>query len=161
MQAFHKFIADNGSLAHNKLLTKYSYNLEGKLVTPKDIELTMIALNQGESEVLKQIGYVYKEDELWNPKNAQNILNKFITNRINNYKTNRDFLYLNGTSTISPYLRFGLVSIRECYCKAFNATSNPGSITWINELIWREFYATILYYFPCTVNEEFLEKIQK
>lgn len=158
MHAFRKFIADNGSLAHNKLLTKYSYNLEGKLLITKDIELTSIDLNQGESEVLKQLGYVYKEDELWHPKNASNILNKFIINRINNYKTNRDFLYLNGTSTISPYLRFGLISIRECYRQAFNAFSNPGSITWINELIWREFYATILYYFPGTVNEEFLEK---
>lgn len=158
MQAFRKFIGDNGILAHNKLLTQYSYNLEDKLVIPKDIALTIIDLNKGESKVLKQIGYFYKEDELWKPKNAQNILNKFITNRINNYKTNRDFLYLNSTSTISPYLRFGLVSIRECYRKAFNTASNPGNITWINELIWREFYATILYCFPCTVNEEFIAK---
>lgn len=158
MQAFRKFIADNGNISHNKLLTNYSYNLEGKLYTPKDIELKTIDLNVGESEALKQIGYVYKEDELWQPKNAQNVLDKFITRRINRYKTDRDFLYLNGTSTISPYLRFGLVSIRECYRKAFNAPSNPGSITWINELIWREFYATILYHFPNTVNEEFLEK---
>ncbi|HJD65400.1 MAG TPA: DNA photolyase family protein [Rickettsia endosymbiont of Diachasma alloeum] len=158
MQAFRKFIADNGSISHNKLLTNYSYNLDGKLYTPQDIELKTIDLNIGESEALKQIGYVYKEDELWQPKNAQNVLDKFITRRINRYKIDRDFLYLNGTSTISPYLRFGLISIRECYRKAFNAASNPGSITWINELIWREFYATILYHFPNTINEEFLEK---
>ncbi|XVN41562.1 MAG: deoxyribodipyrimidine photo-lyase [Rickettsia endosymbiont of Argas persicus] len=158
MQAFRKFIADNGTIAYNKLLRNYSYDLEGKLYTPQNIELKIIDLSPGTSEALKQIGYIYKEDKLWQPKNAQNVLNKFIANRINSYKTNRDFLYLNGTSTISPYLRFGLVSIRECYRRAFNASSNPGTITWINELIWREFYATILYYFPNTVNEEFLEK---
>lgn len=158
MQAFRKFISDNGTIAHNKLLTQYCYNLEGKLYTPKDIELSTIDLNKGESEILKQIGYIYKEDELWQPKNAKSVLDKFIARRINNYKTNRDFLYLNGTSTISPYLRFGLISIRECYRKAFAVSSSPSSITWINELIWREFYAAILYHFPNTVNEEFQEK---
>ena len=114
MQAFRKFIADNGNISHNKLLTNYSYNLEDKLYTPKDIELKNIYLNVGESEALKQIGYIYTEGEVWQPKNAQSVLDKFITRRINRYKIDRDFLYLNGTSTISPYLRFGLISIREC-----------------------------------------------
>jgi len=158
MNAFRKFIADNGDKTHNKLLTEYSYNLEGKLYNLKDIELKTIDLERGESEALKQIGYIYKEDKLWQPKNAQNVLNKFITNRINRYKIDRDFLYLSGTSTISPYLRFGLISVRECYRKALNVSSNPGSITWINELIWREFYAAILYHYPNTANEEFMEK---
>ncbi|MGX6960332.1 MAG: cryptochrome/photolyase family protein [Rickettsia endosymbiont of Pentastiridius leporinus] len=161
MHAFRKFIADHDSLEQNKLLTEYSYNLEGKLYIPKDISLQTVDLNIGASETLKQIGYVYKEDELWQPKNAENVLDKFIARRINSYKINRDFLYLNGTSTISPYLRFGLISIRECYRKAFSASSNLGTVTWINELIWREFYATILYHFPNTVNQEFQEKYRR
>jgi deoxyribodipyrimidine photo-lyase len=60
-----------------------------------------------------------------------------------------------GTSYLSPYLRFGLLSPRVVYWAAQEAlTAAPDDDaraavnTWINELIWREFYAHILYHFP-------------
>lgn len=59
----------------------------------------------------------------------------------NNYHTIRDDLNLE-TTKLSAYLKFGCISIRETY-KAFN--NNP---SFINELIWRDFYAAILYSRP-------------
>ena len=62
-----------------------------------------------------------------------------------NYHTIRDDLSLE-TTRLSAYLKFGCVSIRETY-KAFN--HNP---SFINELIWRDFYAAILDSRPDLVN---------
>lgn len=98
---------------------------------------------------LEQVGYHYSEDELWQVKHAKKKLDNFVQYKITNYAVARDFMDQDGTSAISPYLRFGLISIRECYRKAWENTA------WINELIWREFYASILYHFPKTINLEF------
>ncbi len=70
---------------------------------------------------------------------------------ITDYKAKRDFPAIKGTSRISLHLRFGTVSIREL---AKTAYANPDK-TWLNELIWREFYMMILYHFPHTMDHAF------
>ncbi|NOW98596.1 deoxyribodipyrimidine photo-lyase [Mucilaginibacter sp. SG564] len=67
------------------------------------------------------------------------------------YKEKRDFPAVKGTSRISLHLRFGTVSIREL---AQTAYASPDK-TWLNELIWREFYMMILYHFPHTMDHAF------
>jgi deoxyribodipyrimidine photo-lyase len=62
---------------------------------------------------------------------------------IDGYQSSRDFPALNGTSRISVHLRFGTISIRSLVMQA-----NGLSETWLNELIWRDFYANILFHFP-------------
>ena len=62
---------------------------------------------------------------------------------IKNYLANRDFPALNGTSRLGIHYRFGTISIRE---KALKCA--PISETYLNELIWRDFYAMILHHFP-------------
>lgn len=61
-----------------------------------------------------------------------------------------------GTSQVSTYLRFGLVSIRELVQLA-----NQYSETWLNELIWREFFMMILYHFPHVVDHSFKAKYDR
>jgi len=73
---------------------------------------------------------------------------------IANYKETRDFPSVNGTSHLSPYLRFGAVSIREIVRKA----SENNKETFLNELIWREFFMQILWHFPHTVTKSFRPK---
>ncbi|MGI2261726.1 cryptochrome/photolyase family protein [Candidatus Cardinium hertigii] len=158
MKAFRAYIAAQGALAQNRLLIEYNYTLEGRLFIPSALDGTSIDLNVGVEKVLKQVGYIYKKDSLWDPKNGVNPLDGFLKNQVDHYKENRDFLELNGTSRCGPYLRFGLISIRSCYRKAFALASNLGVTTWINELIWREFYANILYHFPNIIHEAFQEK---
>jgi deoxyribodipyrimidine photo-lyase len=62
---------------------------------------------------------------------------------IKKYKDQRDIPSIEGTSRLSVHLRFGTISIRELarYTKEL-------SETYLNELIWRDFYHMILWNFP-------------
>jgi len=72
-------------------------------------------------------------------------------NLLDKYKDTRDYPAQQGTSMLSTYLRFGLVSVREIMRKAYH---HP-SVTFANELIWREFFMTILFHFPHTIHQPF------
>jgi deoxyribodipyrimidine photo-lyase len=61
---------------------------------------------------------------------------------IKDYKNTRDIPGINGTSRLSVHLRFGTLSIRELASKAKELSS-----TYLNELIWRDFYHMILWHF--------------
>ena len=75
---------------------------------------------------------------------------------INNYHNTRDFPAINGTSNMSVHLRFGTVSPRELVSKA-----NETNEKYLNELIWREFFMSILYHFPHTISDNFHPKYDK
>ncbi|MES2330240.1 MAG: deoxyribodipyrimidine photo-lyase [Bacteroidota bacterium] len=63
---------------------------------------------------------------------------------IKHYKERRDFPVLeNGTSKMGVHLRFGTVSIRQLASRAIKLND-----TYLNELIWRDFYHMILWHFP-------------
>ena len=86
---------------------------------------------------------------------AQRRLESFLTGGLRHYQSQRDRMDLDGTSRLSPYLRFGLISAQECFAGAqvalLQAGSDPARLeidTWVNELIWREFYTSILSHFP-------------
>jgi len=66
------------------------------------------------------------------------------------YAAQRDFPALNATSRLSVHLRFGTISIRSLVAKAIHLSE-----TWLNELIWREFYMSILYHYPHVVQSSF------
>jgi deoxyribodipyrimidine photo-lyase len=70
--------------------------------------------------------------------------------QIANYKEIRDFPALDGTSYLSPHLRFGTVSIRKLVNWA-----NRKNQTFLSELIWREFFIQILFNFPKVVHHNF------
>ena len=62
---------------------------------------------------------------------------------IKNYFEQRNFPSVNGTSRLGVHLRFGTISIRELVGKARQLNE-----TFLNELIWRDFYQAILWHFP-------------
>lgn len=69
--------------------------------------------------------------------------------RIHQYAETRDRMDLDGTSSLSPYLRFGMLGLRQAVSAAKQTSSESrGAEVWLNELIWREFYIQILYHFP-------------
>jgi deoxyribodipyrimidine photo-lyase len=70
---------------------------------------------------------------------------------IADYAARRDYPAVKGTSHIGLHLRFGTVSIRKLAVDAHDAAEK----TWLNELIWREFYMMILYHFPQTATKAF------
>ncbi|RFM25740.1 cryptochrome/photolyase family protein [Deminuibacter soli] len=63
-------------------------------------------------------------------------------NLIKQYKDQRDFPGIAGTSRMGVHLRFGTVSIRELARQAME-----NSEVYLNELVWREFYHMILAHF--------------
>jgi len=69
---------------------------------------------------------------------------------IRNYKEQRDFPAVQGTSRLSVHLRFGTISIRELAGEAGALNE-----TFLNELIWRDFYHMILWHFPKVVDHAF------
>ena len=81
-------------------------------------------------------------------------LTRFTDERMDDYERDRDLPAHSGTSQLSPYLTAGVLSPRQCLHAALRNnqgefdSGNPGAISWINELLWREFYKHILVGFP-------------
>lgn len=94
---------------------------------------------------------------------AQQRLQRFLNGAIDRYADERDRLDKEGTSSLSPYLHFGQLSIRQVVAAcngsitAAQIRGKPerGESVWLNELIWREFYLSILYHFPFVHEESF------
>ena len=76
---------------------------------------------------------------------------------LDKYGDTRDFPALNGTSRLGSHLRFGTVSIRHLVKKGLQSKTE----TFLNELIWREFFMQILWQFPRTVHESFKKKYDR
>lgn len=77
-------------------------------------------------------------------------------NIVKKYDENRNFPAQRGTTKLGLHLRFGTLSIRELARK-----TNAHNQVYINELIWRDFYQTILYHFPHVVGNAFRAKYDK
>ena len=67
------------------------------------------------------------------------------------YEEKRNTPSVAGTSRLGPHLRFGTVSIRKVVKEALKSSN----ITFLKELIWREFFMQILWHFPHTVTKSF------
>jgi deoxyribodipyrimidine photo-lyase len=77
--------------------------------------------------------------------------------RMAHYKETRDFPAVKGPSYLGVHFRFGTVSIRKMASSALalQQTGSEGAATWLNELIWRDFYAQILANFPHVTSSAF------
>ncbi|WP_150303641.1 deoxyribodipyrimidine photo-lyase [Pseudomonas saliphila] len=81
-------------------------------------------------------------------------LERFATEQLDDYKRDRDLPAKPGTSQISAYLAAGVLSPRQCLHAALRSnrgefeTGSAGAVTWINELLWREFYKHIVVGYP-------------
>jgi deoxyribodipyrimidine photo-lyase len=99
---------------------------------------------------LQEIGFIQTNLSLMQfptgMSGGKQLLEDFTT-RIKQYKTTRDFPAVKGVSYLSTHLRFGTVSIRHLARTARNI-SNAGAKTWLNELIWRDFYFQVLHHHP-------------
>ncbi len=97
----------------------------------------------------------YRED-LWpvSTKATQLKLNKFMANAALNYKEIRDFPSIAGTSTLSPYLMCGAISTKQCLLSLRHKTGEWIESTWLNELIWREFYRHLISIYPHLSRQE-------
>jgi deoxyribodipyrimidine photo-lyase len=75
---------------------------------------------------------------------------------IQSYTDKRDFPSLDATSHLSLHLRFGTISIRQLVRTALS--NNP---TFLNELIWRDFYQMIIFHFPHSAKDSFKKQYDR
>ncbi|WP_055446123.1 cryptochrome/photolyase family protein [Lacinutrix mariniflava] len=76
---------------------------------------------------------------------------------IADYEATRNFPAQDNTSKLGPHLRFGTVSVRKMVKEA----SKQQNITFLKELIWREFFTQILWHFPHTAKDCFKPKYER
>lgn len=85
---------------------------------------------------------------------AGDYLARFLRFRGRHYRQQRDIPSVCGTSELSPYLALGMISHRQCMQAVMSENSghladgDAGLTTWVNELIWREFYQHVAVGFP-------------
>jgi len=103
------------------------------------------------------LGYVWENPLVLEPGTAaaQDRLGAFCDGAIAEYQEQRNLPALDGTSTLSPALKFGAIGIRTVWAAAqdvFNRSRSDetrASVkTWQQELAWREFYQHVMYHFP-------------
>jgi deoxyribodipyrimidine photo-lyase len=87
---------------------------------------------------------------------AQALLDDF-SERIDRYDQARDFPAVKGPSYLSVHLRFGTVSTRQLAALAWRRqqSGSRGAETWLNELIWRDFFQQVLDHHPRVVGHPF------
>ena len=87
---------------------------------------------------------------------AQQLFYDFLQ-RISRYEETRNFPAIKGPSYLSVHLRFGTISPRLLArtAHALALQGNPGATTWLNELIWRDFYFQILHHHPHVAERSF------
>lgn len=98
-----------------------------------------------EMPTLESIGFKRSNVEIPSREVKQKIIKE--------YDKNRNFPGIEGTSRLGIHFRFGTISIREKARKAWNLNQ-----TYLNELIWRDFYSQILSAFPKVVDTSFREE---
>lgn len=87
-------------------------------------------------------------------EHAFELLDEFLDDLLQNYQHERNIPNIDGTSRLSAYLNAGILSIRQCLQALFReqhgsfCIDSIGQQTWLDELIWREFYQHILFDFP-------------
>ncbi|MCJ8164993.1 DNA photolyase family protein [Pontibacter sp. E15-1] len=96
---------------------------------------------------LADIGFAAAEIPTPSPSLSETVLRQ--------YDKTRNLPALDATSRLSPHLRFGTVSVRQAVQLALQHND-----TWLQELIWREFFMQLLFHFPESAEESFAQKFR-
>ena len=78
---------------------------------------------------------------------ASDAMEAFLDGPVDGYASSRDLPAIEGTSRLSPYLRFGMIHPRQVLARL---ADEPDHATFRSELCWREFYADVLHRRPET-----------
>ena len=139
-----------------KVYTPYSkkwmeaFQFKGIHFFPSEKNLiNLIKNNHGPFLTLEEIGFKKSSIKVTSYKVS--------TKLIDTYEETRNFPAKDSTSKLGTHLRFGTVSIRKMVDRA----SKSNNITFLKELIWREFFMQILWHFPHTIKDSFKPKYDR
>ncbi len=82
---------------------------------------------------------------------AQQKLEAFCSDTLDDYRRGRDFPAIDATSRLSPHLHFGELSPHQAWHRIEHAAMHVGGdgpAHFLRELAWREFSCYLLYHFP-------------
>jgi deoxyribodipyrimidine photo-lyase len=105
-----------------------------------------------------------KFDKYWkvSENDSQKTLKDLLENKIKDYGINRDIPSIDGTSRLSPYLKFGQIHVNTIWKKCSELKSKGiGYRKYINELGWREFSHSLINYFPEFLKGNFRKEFDK
>ncbi len=127
----------------NKWLSKYQQN---PISTSKTVDLSNFYKFNYNFPLFTDLGFIDSNIKVVD----------YNLDSIQNYANDRDYPFLNSGSYLSVHLRFGTVSVREVILQLESTDS-----VFLSELIWREFFMMIIYYFPNAKNSNFKKKYDK
>jgi len=105
----------------------------------------------------KDLGFIWDRELVIAPGEAaaKERLEEFSDRAITEYKEQRNFPAVDGTSQLSAALKFGVIGVRTVWAATIDALENSRSDeveasirAWQQELAWREFYQHAMYNFP-------------
>ncbi len=145
------FLANPENIPAKKVFTSFYKewlkHLDLRISNVKDLYIPDLKLPTVEPQDM--ISRLNLKNIPFRPEDCENRLNRF---DFSLYEKTRDYPRLDGTSKLSPCIRFGIVSIRKIYEKG------KISEAFVRELAWREFWYHIKINFPWTKDLEFQEK---
>ncbi len=102
-------------------------------------------------KILPKKDWFKKFEKYWEPSEfeANKYLQQLINNKITDYGDSRDIPGINGTSKLSPFLKFGQIHVETIWnkCDEIKKKGN-GYRKYVNELGWRDFSHSLINYFP-------------
>ena len=149
----NEVVKDDGNpyVVYTPYMRKWKANLIEDLSILAEKEVINNFYNSSISGLIKLNEYGFIE----NDKKIESFkLNK---DTVTKYEDTRNFPSINSTSKLGPYLRFGTVSVRKIVSGLLKFKDQ----TFLNELIWREFFMQILFHFPHTAEKSFKSKYDK
>ena len=139
-----------------KVYTPYSkkwleaFHFKGIQFYPsEDYQQNFIKKENHQHLTLEEIGFTKSSIKV----KSYNVSSKVI----DTYEETRNFPAKDSTSKLGTHLRFGTVSVRKMVKKA----SKSNNITFLKELIWREFFMQVLWHFPHTTKDSFKPKYDR
>ena len=93
-------------------------------------------------------------------RKVQERLTEFCTDKVLNYSNDRDYPSIKGTSEISSALAVGTISVSQCYSIA-NSIKGKEAKSWTRQLVWRDFYRSVMWHFPHTCMGQAFNPVDK
>lgn len=152
------FLAELEKIPYKKIYSSFYRHWRKNLKlsprpTPEKIRIPLL----NEPDIDKIASEIkHEENNVWKPDFGFERLKNFDFSK---YEKTRDRLDIDGTSKLSPYIRFGVISLRKIYKVALRAAGDD--CQFIKEMAWREFWYHIKLNFPQFKTLEFQEKRRK
>ena len=156
---FQELTKDDGT--PYKVFTPFWKKTEQSYLNKESYKLTKVKKKQKQynffktsiaiTNILPKNNWFKKLEKYWTPseKEANKYLQDLIKNKIKDYGDTRDVPSIEGTSKLSPFLKFGQIHVKTIWdeCEKIKL-KGTGYRKYINELGWREFSHSLINYFP-------------